>query len=54
MTTTALAAELGMSQPAVSRAVQRGEKMAGENGWRLADLLSALTHLNGTNLPQNG
>ncbi len=37
MTMTALAKRLGISQPAVSTAVRRGEKIAAENGYRLLD-----------------
>lgn len=36
MTMTSLAAKLGISQPAVSMAVRRGEKIAVENDWRMA------------------
>ena len=41
LTATALAGQLNMSQPSVSRAVQRGEQVAREKGWRLVDLLNA-------------
>jgi REP element-mobilizing transposase RayT len=37
---TALAERLGLSQPAVSVAVQRGEKLVAVRGWQLAELLS--------------
>jgi len=38
-TATALARRLGISQPAVSQAVRRGEKMAAERGWTLQTLI---------------
>jgi putative transposase len=41
LTATELAGKLNMSQPSVSRAVQRGERVAQENGWRLIDLMNA-------------
>ena len=41
LSTTMLATRLKLSQPAVSRAVQRGERLAQEKGWRLADLINA-------------
>ena len=39
-TATALAREMGISQPAVNLAVRRGEKLAAEQGWRLAELVN--------------
>jgi REP-associated tyrosine transposase len=39
VTATSLARELGISQPAVSQAVQRGDMLATERGWKLADLI---------------
>lgn len=39
--TTALAARLKLTQSAVSRAVQRGEKQVTEKGWRLEKLVKA-------------
>ncbi len=38
-TATAVAQELGMSQPAVSKAVRRGEMLAAEQGWTLAEIV---------------
>lgn len=35
---TELGRKLGLSQPAVSQAVRRGEMLAGERGWRLSEL----------------
>ena len=40
-TTTEIGLQLGMSQSAVSRAVQRGEQLARENGWYLAESTNA-------------
>lgn len=37
-TATALARELGVSQPAVTQAVQRGERLVAERGWKLSNL----------------
>lgn len=39
LTATAMSRELGISQPAVSQAVQRGERLAAERGWRLNELV---------------
>jgi putative transposase len=39
--TTELAGRLGLTQSAVSRAVQRGELLAREKGWRLDELINA-------------
>ena len=39
MTATALAKTLGLSQPAVTQCVRRGEKVATDNGWHLPGLL---------------
>jgi REP element-mobilizing transposase RayT len=39
LTATLLASTLNLSQPAVSIAVQRGERLARENGWRLDSLI---------------
>lgn len=41
MSATALATRLNLTQPAVSRAVQRGEQLAAENGWQLRALINA-------------
>jgi len=38
VTATSLARELGISQPAVSQAVLRGERLAEEKGWKLSKL----------------
>jgi DNA-binding MarR family transcriptional regulator len=40
-TATALATRLNLTQPSVTRAVQRGEKLAAEKGWRLEKLVNA-------------
>ncbi|WP_236021710.1 hypothetical protein [Geomesophilobacter sediminis] len=37
MTTTALGKRIGMSQPAVSRAAERGDELVKENGWQLTE-----------------
>lgn len=39
LTATSLAKFLGISQPAVTQAVERGKRLAAERGWRLKDLL---------------
>lgn len=39
MTTTLLAKALRISQPAVTQAVQRGERLTAERGWKLQELL---------------
>lgn len=39
MTATALAKTLGLTQPAVTQCVRRGEKVATDNGWHLPELL---------------
>ncbi|MBJ6749416.1 transposase [Geomonas anaerohicana] len=39
LTETSMAKFLGLSQPAVSQAVERGERLATERGWALRDLL---------------
>ena len=39
-TATALARRLGISQPAVSQAVNRGEKLVAERGWLLRNLIN--------------
>ncbi len=41
MSATAVATRLNLTQSAVSRAVQRGEKLATENGWQLRELINA-------------
>lgn len=41
LSATELAGKLNLSQPSVSRAVQRGEKLARENGWQLINLMNA-------------
>jgi putative transposase len=38
---TALAARLNLTQSAVTRAVQRGEKLAAESGWFLEQMINA-------------
>ena len=42
LTASALASVLNLTQPAISMAAQRGEKLASENDWRLADLISGV------------
>jgi len=49
-TSTALAKRLGLTQPAVSLAVGRGERYAAERGWRLDDFLSGALKDAGSNL----
>ena len=39
MTTTSIAGILSMTQPAVSIAVQRGERLVKENDWQLEKLV---------------
>ena len=39
ITTTTLAHRFGLTQPAISQAVSRGEKFAAEKGWRLEDFI---------------
>jgi putative transposase len=39
ITTTALADRFGLSQPAISLAVQRGEKLVAEYGWHLENFI---------------
>jgi hypothetical protein len=41
LTVTEPSGKLKMSQSSVTRAVQRGEKVAQENGWRFLDLMNA-------------
>ena len=41
MSATAVASRLNLTQPSVSRAVQRGEQIAAENGWQLRELMNA-------------
>jgi hypothetical protein len=40
MTATALGRELGISQPAVSQAVQRGELLVRERCWELGEMIN--------------
>ncbi|BDV44563.1 transposase [Geotalea uraniireducens] len=49
-TSTALAKRLGLTQPAVSLTVGRGERFAAERGWRLDDFLSKALEDAGSNL----
>jgi putative transposase len=39
LTATSMAKFLGVSQPAVTQAVERGQRLAAERGWQLKDLL---------------
>jgi hypothetical protein len=39
ITATSLAKKLGLSQPAITQAVTRGEHLATEKGWHLADMI---------------